>query len=283
MKGNSNEFKYSKSERIWRIIFTAVLAIYCCFTVYMIILTISNSFKTREDLIVNTFGFAKTFSLESYKFVLEDGYARSFLNSVIVTGASVIGTIVLGVTTAYGITRYKFKYSDAILSYFIMGMMLPIQLKLIPLYSLLKSMHLMNSFLGVILINISNLSLPVFILATFFKTLPHELYEAGKMDGASEFKVFYHIMVPLGKPIIATVALLTTFSVWNDFFLPLVVLSSKTKFTLPLMINNYTSALLQNWNYLFAAVTLSIIPIILIFVLFSKQIIEGIASGGVKG
>lgn len=278
-----NEFKYSKSERIWRLIFTIILAIYCCFTVYMIILTVSNSFKTKQDLIVNTFGLAKTFSLESYKYVLQDGYLRSFLNSVIITGASVIGTIVLGVTTAYGITRYRFKYADAILSYFLMGMMLPIQLKLIPLYSLLKSLHLMNTFLGVIIINISSLSLPVFILATFFKTLPHELYEAGKIDGASEFKIFYHIMIPLAKPIIATVALLTTFSVWNDFFLPLVVLSGKNNFTLPLMINSYTSALLQNWNYLFAAVTLSIIPIILIFVLFSKQIIEGIASGGVKG
>ncbi len=278
-----NEFKYSKGERNWRIIFTVILAVYCSITIYMIGLTIANSFKTKQDLIMNTFSFAKTFSLESYQYVLEDGYARSFLNSVIITGASVIGTIVLGVTTAYGITRYKFKYSGAILSYFLMGMMLPIQLKLIPLYSLLKSLHLMNTFLGVIIINISGLSLPVFILATFFKTLPHELYEAGKMDGASEFKVFYHIMMPLARPIIATVALLTTFSVWNDFFLPLVVLSGKDHFTLPLMINSYTSALLQNWSYLFAAVTLSIIPIILIFVLFSKQIIEGIASGGVKG
>ncbi|MFW2504179.1 carbohydrate ABC transporter permease [Clostridium diolis] len=283
MKAISNEFKYSKSERIWRTIFTIMLAAYCCITVYMIVLIISNSFKTREDLIVNTFGFAKTFSLESYKYVLQDGYVRSFLNSILITGASVLGTIVLGVTAAYGITRYKFKYSEAILSYFLIGMMLPIQLKLIPLYSLLKSLHLMNTFLGVIIINISNLSLPIFILATFFKTLPHELYEAGKVDGASEFKIFYHLMVPLAKPIIAAVSLLTTFTVWNDFFLPLVILSGKAKYTLPLMINNYTSALLQNWSYLFAAVALSIIPIILIFVLFSKQIIEGIASGGVKG
>ncbi|MBU3099420.1 MULTISPECIES: carbohydrate ABC transporter permease [Clostridium] len=282
MKKESIDFKFSKSEKKWKKSFTVLLVMYCSFTIYMLAMTASNSFKTRQDLLYNTFGLPKTISFESFKHVFMNGYLKSLLNSFGITVLVVVGAIALACSVAYGISKFNFKFKGLILAYFLMGMMLPVQLKLIPLYNIIKMLNLNNDIFGVVIIGISNLSLPVFILSMFFKNLPGELYEAGKIDGASEFRIFYSIMLPLARPVISAVALLTTFATWNDFFIPLVFLSTKSNMTLPLMINNYTATLLQSWNYLFAAVTLSVLPIIFMFFFFSEQIVSGIASGGVK-
>lgn len=282
--GNTTRHIYDRKEKVSRAVFTAILAIYSLFTVFMLFMTVVDSFKTKQQLINSTFGFPSHITLENYKYVLfHDNFGGNFLNSVIVTGLSVFGTIILASTTAYGLTRYKFKYSKLIIAYFLLGMMLPIQLKLIPLYSILKNLGLINSLSGLILVYISNLSLPVFILSAFFRTLPEELQEAARVDGASEFRTFHAIMLPMAKPVISAVSLLTAFTLWNDFFLPLVIISNRHKMTLPLLINNYTSTLLESWNFLFAAVTLTLLPIVIIFVFFSEKIVSGISNGAVKG
>src|SRR5690606_15576895 len=144
-------------------------------------------------------------------------------------------------------------------------------------------MNLMDSYTSVILILGTAISMPVLMLTEFFSKLPHEIYEAAKMDGAGEFRIFFKIMFPMAKPVVFSVVIINAVNIWNQFFIPLIFLQSDQKKTVPLLVVKYTSQLFNNIDYALAASVLSTIPILIIFVIFSRKVLSGFMSGGVKG
>jgi raffinose/stachyose/melibiose transport system permease protein len=262
---------------------TIILTLYCMIAVVLIGNMIISSFKTKQDLLFNTFGLPTMITLENYvKIIVEDGFLRNFLNSLILTLLSITSLIFFSSMTAYGIARYQFKGKSFFEMYFLLGLMFPIQIAILPLFIIMRSLNLTNTFLGMIILYTANMSLSVFIFNQFFRQLPNALHESAIIDGAGEFSIFARIMMPISKPVISTVGIITFVQIWNDFYLPLVFLTKRSLHTLTLAIYQYLANFLAYWNYVFAAATIALIPVIVIFFIFSNQIISGLVAGSIK-
>lgn len=262
---------------------SVMLLLYCLIALYLIPSLVMNSVKTQADLINNTIGFPKTFTLENYITILvEDNFLRFFLNSIILTVGALFSLLTVSSLTAYGLSRYRFRGRNALRIYFMLGMMFPIQLGILPIFIIIRGLGLTNNFLGMILIYTANLSLPVFIFYNFFRALPDALHESAMIEGAGEFSIFTRIMVPISKPVFATVGILNFVTIWNDFYMPLVFLTRKEVRTLTLGIYRYMSNFLANWHLVFAAVTLALIPVMVMFFAFSRFLIAGLTAGAIK-
>lgn len=267
-----------------KIIVSVILVIYSFLAIFLIGNTILSSFKTKSDLINNTIGWPKEFTLENFRIVLvDDGFLRCLFNSVFLVGISLLLLIAVSSMTAYGLAQYRFKGRSALQTYFLVGLMFPIQLGILPLYIMLSRVHLTNNLFGLALIYTANMSFPVFVFTKFFNELPIEVIESARVDGAGEFQIFGRIITPISKPVIATVALLNFVTIWNDFYMPLVFLTKSSVKTLTLGVYTYTANFLANWNKVFAASTVALIPVIIVYFLFSDQIVAGLTGGAVKG
>ncbi|WP_428768913.1 carbohydrate ABC transporter permease [Treponema sp. HNW] len=265
------------------IIVSILFFVYCSIALYLIPLLGINSFKTKSDLINNTLGIPRTFTLENYRIILlQDNFIRYFFNSIFLSVLSLASLLFIASLCAYGLSRYTFKGRNFLRIYFLLGMMFPIQLGILPIFIIIRSMHLTNTFWGMILIYTANMSLAVFIFSNFFRTLPNALYESALIEGAGEFSIFIRIMVPISKPVFATVGILNFVTIWNDFYMPLVFLTKKHVRTLPLGIYSYMNNFLANWHLVFAAVTLALIPVMIIFFAFSHFLISGLTAGAIK-
>ncbi len=274
----------AKSTRLVKNLISVILIIYSSLSIFLIGNTILSSFKTKSDLINNTLGFPKTFTLDNYAVVLgEEHFFRYFLNSVLLVGVSVVCLELVASMVAYGLAQFKFKGKGFLQNYFLMGMMFPIQLGILPLFIMLTKAHLNNSLLGLVLIYTANLSFPVFTFSRFFKELPVSVIESARIDGASEFQIFLKMVVPISKPVIFTVGLLNFVQLWNDFFMPLVFLTKTSVRTLTLAVYSYSANFLANWDKIFAAATIALIPVIIVYFMFSEQIVAGLTGGAVKG
>ncbi len=262
---------------------SAVFFIYCLEALYLIPLLVVNSFKTKRDLINNTLGMIRSFTFENYRaIIVEDHFLRYFFNSIFLTTASLAALLLISSLCAYGLSRYHFRGRNFMRIYFLLGMMFPIQLGILPIFIIIRNMGLTNNFLGMILIYTANMSLPVFIFSNFFRALPAALYESAVIEGAGELTIFARIMVPISKPVFATVGILNFVTIWNDFYMPLVFLTRKEVRTLTLGIYRYMNNFLANWHLVFAAVTLSLIPILIMFFAFSRFLISGLTAGAIK-
>ncbi len=260
-----------------------ILALYSLIALYLIPITMLSAFKTKDDLIHNTMGLPRSFTLANFQAVLvDDGFFGFFLNSVALTSLSLVSLLFVASMTAYGLSRYDFKGKRFMQSYFLVGMMFPIQLGILPIFIIIRTLGLSNNFLGMALLYTANLSLPVFIFSRFFRLLPTSLHESAVIDGANEFTIYARVMMPISKPVFATVGILNFVLVWNDFYLPLVFLTKKGVRTLTLAIYRYMSNFLANWHLVFAAVTIALIPVLLAFFIFSEQLVAGLTAGSVK-
>ena len=238
-KGKNKEI-ISGTSRLIRWIFSILLLLFTSITIFVLISTLLNSFKTKANILNDTFGWPQSFSLDSYVEIFKkDHFGRYFLNSIILTACGTTGCVLLAALTAFGIARYEFKGKPLLTSYFLFGMMFPIQVSVLPLFIILKKLALLNKLPGMILVYASGISLSVYIFQKFFRTVPMALDESARLDGASEFRIFAQIILPLCKPVISTVALITAVGEWNDFYMPMVLLGGKNVRTLPLAIYNY--------------------------------------------
>jgi raffinose/stachyose/melibiose transport system permease protein len=190
--------------------------------------------------------------------------------------------IFVAALTAYGIARYRFKGKTLLTTYFLIGLMFPIQLGVLPIFVILRSLRLTDSLLGLVLVYTADMSFFVFVFSKFFQDLPNSLYQSAKIDGAGEFRIFLQIMMPLAKPVIATMGLVKMVLIWNDFYLPLIILARRNVRTVTLALFYYLSDFFANWHLVFTAVTLALIPILILYALFQRQLIEGITAGAVK-
>jgi raffinose/stachyose/melibiose transport system permease protein len=184
---------------------------------------------------------------------------------------------------AYGIARYSFRGKSFLTSYFLIGLMVPIQVSVLPLFIILRSFGLLNHLLGMILVYASGISMSCLIFQKFFATVPKELEESAHMDGCNDFRIFVEIILPISKPILSTMALISAIGNWNDFYMPMVLLGTKNVRTLTLTIYYYIKQFTKYMGESMAAVVVTLIPILLLYFLFSSQIVEGLTSGAVKG
>ena len=262
-----------------------VLIIFSVFALYPLFWMISSSFKSLGDFLVNRWLLPRKFTLKNYI----DAWKKIrlytfFFNSVIVTGASVVLMVSVGSMAGYAIARFDFRGRDGVLYYFIGGQVIPAIIALIPLIILLKSLGLMNTHLGIILVYIGGgLPFTVFMLQGFFKTIPRELEDAARIDGAGEMLTFIRIMLPMARPALATLIIFQSMWVWNEFLFAFVFLRSKELRTLTVAVFSVMGQWSTNFPLLFAGLSISTMPIIVLYVLASKQLIKGITAGAVKG
>lgn len=283
MKKSRYDITQTPASRIGKTIATAFLLVYTSIAVLLIFNTVMNSVKTQSDLVKNTVGFPKSFTLSNYlTVILEDKFWLYFLNSIVLSVCGVGLLLFISSLTAYGLSRFKFKSRELLQNYFLVGLMFPIQLGVLPLFIILKNLGLMNNLFGLILLYASNMSFAVFVCSKFFRTLPVALSESAKIDGASEFVTYARIIMPVSLPVLSTVGLINFITIWNDFYMPLVFLTKANVRTLTLAVYRYMSNFLANWHLVFAAVTIALVPVIIVFFLFSNQIVAGLTGGAVK-
>ena len=264
-------------------VFSGVLVAYTFLAIYLIGSTILNSFKTKSELIQNTMGWPSSFTLDNFKqVILEDRFLGYLLNSVILVAASVAVLCIVASMLGYALAHYQFRGKGLLENYFLLGLMFPIQLGILPLFVMLTKLHLTNTLPGLVMIYAANLSFSTVLFTNFFRGLPVSVLESARIDGANDFQVYLKIVTPISKPVISTVALISFIQIWNDFFLPLVFLTKTRVKTLTLAVYSYSANFLANWNKIFAAITIALIPIIIIYFLFSEQIVEGLTGGAVK-
>ncbi len=245
------------------------------------LLVVSNALRPTREIFKNPLGLPTSPSFESFVKAWEKAnFHVYFLNSLMITVASVLLATAVSALAGYMLGRYKFKGSVFLSAYFLAGLMLPFRLAIVPLFLLLNDLGLIDNRLGLILVYAATgIPFSVFILSSFFRQLPQELSEAARIDGADEMVIFGRIMLPLVRPALATVVVFQFVPLWNDFFFPLVLLRSTDKWTLPVGMTRFFGEFQTDWSTLFAGIIITTLPLIIIFLLATKQIIAGLTAG----
>jgi multiple sugar transport system permease protein len=249
---------------------------------------ILSSFKTGAEIFSNPFQleFSKLSLDNFWEIFAQYPFARQYLNSVYILAIVIPVTALLSAMAGYAFARLRFWGRDALFILTLGAMMIPSELTAVPQFILFKNLGAINTHLPVILLQIFSATgaLAVFLMRQHFITLPKELEEAGRVDGLSYWGVFWHIMLPLSRPALVTVAIFTMLNSWNDYFNPLIYLNSEAKLTLPLALQRFTDPLGGVfWNLTLAGGTLVTIPVLLLFLLAQRQFVESLASSGTKG
>jgi raffinose/stachyose/melibiose transport system permease protein len=214
---------------------------------------------------------------------VSNGLGHAMISSVIITFSSVAGLIVIGSLCAYVIARRPGKMSSALYYTFVLGIIIPFQLSIIPLYVVFHKLGLIGSYLGMIVLWIGiGMPLTVFLYTGFIRTVPREYEEAARVDGASTARIYTQIVFPLLMPVTGTVAILLGLFIWNDFFVSLIYLSGSANETIPVVIYSFVGQYLSQWQDVFAAIILALLPVVIFFVLTQKHMIRGF-SGGIRG
>ena len=206
------------------------------------------------------------------------------LNSVIVCGITLIISMFLGSMASFAIARMRWKLSSLVMTYFMIGMMIPVHCVLIPLFVRFSKMGMTNSLIGLILPYITfSLPMTIFLMVGFFKGMPKELFEAACIDGCNIYECFFKIALPLSKTGVCVAGLMTFVGNWNELLLAMVFISDTSKKTLPVTLTYFVGPYATNYVQMFAAVVIAIAPTILVYCLFSNQIVDGLTAGAVKG
>ena len=213
----------------------------------------------------------------------EANFSSYFLNSIIITGCTILIVALFGSMTSYALARMEFAGRKFIFFAFMLGLIIPIRLALAPLWWLMSTLGLLDSLIGIILI-LSAMTMPtaVLIMTTFLKGVSPELEQAAKIDGATPFQIYYLVVLPLVKPAVATVCLLTFVWSWNEYYLPLVFLTSEEKLPITMGITQFKTQFETQWHMMLAGILIMIVPTIIAFLITSKQFISGLTAGGVK-
>ncbi|MGI8687503.1 MAG: carbohydrate ABC transporter permease [Thermomicrobiales bacterium] len=265
--------------QVFSYIFLIVIA-FLTFLPFFLMITIS--FKTRAQFAVQPIWPTFPLHFENYRFAWEQVF-RPVINTVVVCVASIGGTLIVASLAAYAFARFKFPGSRVLFLGIISLLMVPDVLLLVPRYVVTAQLHLLGNYLGLIIPYISFGSIfAIFVLRTFFASVPGELIEAARMDGASHFTIFWRIMIPLSRPILATLAIIQLIRVWNDFIWPFVIISKKRDYTLALILKTFSGDFGTQWGLIMACYVMASLPLLLVFALASKQFIKGLTSGAIK-
>lgn len=251
---------------------------------YPIAVMFLSAFKSTGEIYATPFALPQAWSLGNLEQIwTQTRFARYLANSLLVTGAAVGAILVCGTMAAYAIARYAFRGNEAVYLFFLAGLMIPLKLAIIPLFIQLKTIGLIDSRTGLVLVYTAmGLPAAVFILTGFLRTLPAELEQSARIDGASEARILWSIMLPLTRPALVIVAIHAAVPIWNDFFFPLVFIQSDDFKTLPQGLSVFMGEYHTDWGVLFAGLALASLPITLVYIALSRQFIAGLTQGAVK-
>lgn len=273
---------------IAKLIIYAILILWGISVLYPLIWTLLDSLKNNEQFFLNAPWALPEIPLiwSNFSYVWSKYHFDTyFVNSLVITTGSTILALLLSATTAYVLARYKFRGSNALFLLYISSMMVPFVLALIPLFFLMNSLGLINTKLGLIFVYTSSLlAFGIFVLVGFFKSLPKELEEAAIVDGASYYGTFFRVMLPLAQPGLITVGIVNILNIWNEYIVGTILINDPTQYTLPVEIGVMQAEMQYRteWGPLFAALLITIIPVLIIYIIFQRQIASGITAGAVK-
>lgn len=255
--------------------------------IFPMVWMIFSSLKTDQELFFSP--WAPPAVLRWDNFVRAWNSARVgdfFFNTLIVVIPSIVFTLIFSAMTAYVLARFQFLGRNLLFYLFLGGMLFPVFLALIPLFSLVNNLGLINTYVGLILVYIAySLPFTVFFLTGFFKTLPGELQEAAIIDGANQYQAFFLVMLPLASPALISMGIFNFLGMWNQYILPLVLVSDESKYVLSqgLAFMLFKQFYQNDWSALFAALTLVMIPTLIVYIVFQRQIQSGMMTGALKG
>jgi len=243
-----------------------------------------NSFKPSLDIFRDPFGLPIEATTAGYQALLASGgFFTYFVNSLLITTGSILGVLALASAAAYGLANWNSRTSRYLLLVFLAGMMIPIRIASINLLGLVKDLGLMDSLSGLFPIYVAmGLPMGIFVLTEFIKSVPKEILNAARIDGAGTSRIFLQIILPLIRPALATVAIFNLVNLWNDLWFPLIIIRSDDQRTLMLGVTRLFGQYQTDWNKVLAVLTSASVPIILLYLLLSKQFIKGLTAGAVK-
>ena len=264
----------------------AVLLLYTAIALFPVVVIVINSFKSRNAIFRTPLSppTSETFDLIGYTTVLSQGdFFLYFQNSLIVTVASLFFVLLFGAMAAFALAEYRFRGNTMMGLYLALGIMIPIRLGTVAILQLMVASGLVNTLTALILVyTAQGLPLAVFILSEFMKQVSDDLKNAGRIDGLSEYRIFFRLVLPLVRPSMATVAVFTMIPIWNDLWFPLILAPSEATNTVTLRAQLFIGQYVTNWNAVLAALSLAILPVLVLYLVFSRQLIRGITSGAVK-
>lgn len=249
-----------------------------------ILWSLAVSFQKEGKQISSIFDwFTPPYTLQNYpELIIGSDVTKWLFNSVFIAVIATVLTVVLSAMAAYALAKIKFKGSNALYFYFLLGLMVPAEATIVPLFITANGLNLIDTYAGLIFPSIAG-SMNLIIMVTFFKGLPNELLEAVRIDGGGELTIFFRIILPLSKAVISTVCIFAFIGSWNNYLWPLLCSMSSSKFTLPIGIPTFAGTYTVDYVKPMTANMIAAIPVIIIYIIFERQIVEGISMSGVKG
>ena len=274
-------------ERLSSVGIHAVLLAYSVLALFPLALIVINSFKGRRGIFNEPLALpnAETFSGSGYASVLTNSdFPLYFGNSLIVTCVSLLLILLLGAMAAHALSEYRFPGDAFIGVYLILGIMVPIRLGTVALLEMIVDMGLANTLTALILVyTAQGLPIAIFIFTEFLRSVSREIKDSARIDGLSEYRIFFEVVVPLVRPVIATVAVFSMIPIWNDLWFPLILSPGEETRTVTLGVQQFIGQYTVDWGAVLAALSVAILPVLVMYVIFSKQLIRGITAGAVKG
>lgn len=273
-----------KKKRFHSVVFQILLLLFTLLFLSPLIYMVLNSFKPYSQMLREPWGLPKELFLDNYvKAFRQMDFFRSFGNSCLITAASVVLIVLLGALAAYPITRFRNRITDFLSVYFLIGYMVPTQVLIVQIFSVMKKVNLINTKSGLILVYASGVSFAVFMYQGFIRSIPIDMEESALIDGARPMQLFWKIVFPLLRPATATLVIFQTMWIWNDFTLSSLFLSSRKNLTLLLELHQCIGEFSLDWSVMLAIMCIVMLPMVIFYLAMQKQIIAGMTSGAVKG
>ena len=264
----------------------AILILWTVVALFPVFVILINSFKNKKAIFGEPLSlpWGDTFSMIGYETVAKRGdFPLYFFNSFTVTVVSLFFVLLFGAMAAFSLSEYRFKGNTLLGLYLALGIMIPIRLGTVAILQIMVATGLVNTLWALILVyTAQGLPLSIFILSEFMRTVSDDLKNAGRIDGMNEYKIFFRLVLPLVRPAMATVAVFTMIPIWNDLWFPLIIAPSEATKTVTLGAQMFLGQFQSDWNGVLAALTLSALPVLVLYLIFSRQLIRGITSGAVK-
>lgn len=265
---------------IGRILVYLLLTTLALAVIYPLTWMVLSGFKSNSDIFGNPWGLPSTWHPENFTAALNAGVGRYFINSVLVTSASIVTTTLLSAWAAYGLTRTNLPFDRVGTTLILGGLMVAPTVALVPLFGLLQRLNLFDTLLGlVVLYTAYRIPFTTFLIRAYFIDIPKQVDEAARIDGASMWQTFWRVILPMSRPILVSAALLQALFAWNEFAFALVFLSDGALKTLPVGLMDMQSRLLTNWPVQFAGLTLAALPMIGLFLIGQRQFFRGLTDG----
>ncbi len=270
---------------IWKVATVVILALLAVVTIYPLYFVLITSVKSNQAFYTSFWWPTTRMQWQNYLFAWERAYMGIYLkNSLFVSAISVLLISAISLMAAYGFSKLRFRGSEIVFTLLLATLMVPREVTIIPQFILARDLNLLNSYTGLVVVYVAmQLVISTYIMKNFFHQVPDELIEAARIDGCSEAKILWRVIVPISRPVIGTVVIINFVAVWGEFLWALITTTDVTKRTLPIGLFMFQDQHGTDWGPFTAGVSMALIPVIVVYFAFQRQFIRGLAAGAIKG